>query len=49
MAEVTVWFVKTEDLKETIQVHKDNGKRVLALSPSKILRGKVLEFVLVVQ
>ena len=47
--EVTVWFVKADELKETIQVHKDNGKRVLALSPSVIVRGKVTVYCLVVQ
>jgi len=39
-------LVKAEELEETIQIHKDNGARILALSPSKITRGVVKEYVL---
>lgn len=47
--EVKVQVVTMENLQQTIQTEKDNGKRILALSPSKIVRGKVSEFVLVTQ
>ncbi len=46
---VVVMNVEAKDLQEAIQAEKDNGKRILALSPSKIVRGKVTEYVLVTQ
>lgn len=47
--EVIVENVTPENLKESVQSAKDAGRRVLALSPSKVLRGKVTEYVLVTQ
>ena len=49
MAKVDVTFVPSEGLEEIIQIAKDNGKRILALSPAKIVRGKVIDYVLVTQ
>jgi hypothetical protein len=47
--EVNVYEVNLEDLKAKIQEEKDNGKRILALSPSKIIKGAVKTFVLITQ
>jgi len=48
-ATVIVLVVKAEVLQVAIQEAKDNGQRILALSPAKIYRTKVTEYTLVVQ
>jgi hypothetical protein len=44
---VNVVLVKEEELEATIQAAKEAGERILALSPSKIVRTIVKEYVLV--
>lgn len=49
MAEVLVEKVTEDVLQDKIQLAKDSGKRILALSPSKIRLGVVKEYILVTQ
>jgi hypothetical protein len=46
---VKVQEVAADDLQVVIQTEKDLGKRILALSPASILRGKVKTYTLVTQ
>lgn len=46
---VFVVEVKTENLQLVIQEQKDAGRRILALSPAKILKGIVKSYTLVTQ
>lgn len=47
--DVKVQLVMFEALRDKIQEEKDNGKRILALCPSQIIKGVVKSFVLVTQ
>lgn len=46
---VFVSVVESANLQAEIQQAKDSGKRILALSPAKIVKGVVKEYTLVVQ
>lgn len=48
---MTVFVVEVEakDLQVVIQEHKDAGRRILALSPAKIVKGVVKSYTLVTQ
>jgi hypothetical protein len=46
---VEVILVTQENMQAVIQAAKDKGQRILALSPSKIVKGVVTVYSLVVQ
>ena len=47
--EVFAIAVEAENLRDKIQEEKDKGRRILALAPSKIIKGVVKIYVLVTQ
>lgn len=46
--DIKTQVVTYDSLAEVVKIAKDDNYRILALSPSKIVRGRVTEFVLVV-